>query len=166
MPLYVSHSGEDTIAVLDSSTWLVTSKIPVGQSPEHLALSPDGGRLFVSNVADGSVSVIDLEEERAVETLPIGADMHGIDVSEDGEALFIADRGDDMLVAVNLRDGSRRSVPLAPAPYHLSAIKDAGVLYVSSAEDSVVWVIDAATLEARAEIPIPGIGHQFAQAGS
>jgi YVTN family beta-propeller protein len=162
--LYVSNSGEDTIAVLDSSTWLVTSKIPVGQSPEHLALSPDGGRLFVSNVADGSVSVIDMEEERAVETLPIGADLHGIDVSDDGETLFVAVRGDDRLLAINLKDGSRRSVPLAPAPYHLSVISGAGVLYVSSAEESVVWVIDTATLETLAEIAIPGIGHQFAQA--
>jgi YVTN family beta-propeller protein len=162
--LYVSNSGEDTIAVLDSSTWTVTGKIPVGQSPEHLALSPDGGRLFVSNVADGSVSVIDLSAERAAETLPIGADLHGIDVSNDGETLYVADRGDDRLVAVDLKDGSRRSVALSPAPYHLSVISSAGVLYVSSAEDSVVWVIDMATLETLAEIAIPGIGHQFAQA--
>ncbi len=162
--LYVSNSGEDTIAVLDRSTWSVTERIPVGQSPEHLALSPDGGRLFVSNVADGSVSVIDLSEEQAVETLPIGADLHGIDVSDDGETLFIADRGGDRLVAVDLKNGWRISAVLSPAPYHLSVIRDAGVLYVSSAEDSVVWVIDTATLEIRAEIAIPGIGHQFAQA--
>lgn len=162
--LYVSNSGEDTIAVLDRSTWSVTGKIPVGQSPEHLVLSPDGGRLFVNNVAEGSVSVIDLVAERAVETLPIGATLHGIDVSDDGETLFIAIRGDDRLVAIDLKDGSRRSVALSPAPYHLSVISGAGVLYVSSGEDSVVWVVDAATLETRAEIAISGIGHQFALA--
>ncbi len=55
-------------------------------------------------------------------------------------------------------------VALSPAPYHLSVISRAGVLYVSSREESVVWVIDMATLETRAEIAIPGIGHQFAQA--
>ena len=162
--LYVSNSGANTIAVLDSSTWTVTGKIPVGQSPEHLALSPDGGRLFVNNVADGSVSVIDLSEERAVKTLSIGATLHGIDVSDDGETLFIAVRGDDRLVAIDLKNGSRRSAALSPAPYHLSVISRAGVLYVSSREESVVWVIDMATLETRAEIALPGIGHQFAQA--
>jgi YVTN family beta-propeller protein len=162
--LYVSNSGEDTIAVLGRSTWSVTARIPVGQSPEHLALSPNVGRLFVSNVAGGSVSVIDLSAERAVETLPVGADLHGIDVSDDGETLFIANRGGDRLVAVDLQDGSRRGMALTPAPYHLSVIDGAGVLYVSSAVDSVVWVIDAATLESLAEIAIPGIGHQFAQA--
>jgi YVTN family beta-propeller protein len=161
--LYVSGSGEDMIAVLDTSTWSVTGIIQVGQSPEHLALSPDGGSLFVNNVADGSVSVIDLSEERAVETLPIGATLHGIDVSDDGETLFIAVRGDDRLVAIDLTDGSRRSVALSPAPYHLSVISGARVLYVSSAEDPVVWVIDVETLKTVAEIAISGIGHQFAQ---
>lgn len=60
--------------------------------------------------------------------------------------------------------GSWQSVALSPAPYHLSVISSAGGLYVSSREDSVVWVIDMATLETRAEIAIPGVGHQFAQA--
>jgi YVTN family beta-propeller protein len=162
--LYVSNAGEDTVAVLDRSTWSVTDMIPVGESPEHLVLSSDGDRLFVNNVDSGSVSVVDLSEKRALETLPIGATLHGIDVSDDGETLFVADRGGDRLVAVDLRDGSRRSVKLSPAPYHLSVITGAGVLYVSSAEDSVVWVIDQATLESKAEIAISGIGHQFAQA--
>jgi len=161
--LYVSNSGEDTIAVLDRSTWSVTGKIPVGESPEHLALSPDGGKLFVNNVAVGSVSVVDLSAERAVETFSIGATLHGIDVSDDGGTLFIAVRGDDKLVAVDLKDGSRRNVALSPAPYHLSVISGAGVLYVSSAEASAVWVVDTATLETQAKIELPGIGHQFAQ---
>jgi len=161
--LYVSNSGEDTVAVVDTSTWSVTGKIPAGASPEHLVLSPDGSKLFVNNVADGSVSVVNLSDEQVTETLPIGADLHGIDVSEDGETLFVAERGGDRLLAIDLRDGSRRTVALSPAPYHLKVISGTGVLYVSSAEESVVWVIDMATLDTLAEIAIPGIGHQFAQ---
>lgn len=161
--LYVSNSSEDTVAAVDTSAWLVTGRTPTGASPEHLVLSPDGRRLLVSNVADGSVSVIDLSAQRATETLLIGADLHGIDLSENGETLFVAERGDDRLVAIDLQDGARRNVALSPAPYHVSVIYGAGVLYVSSAEDSVVWVIDAVTLELRGKIPVAGIGHQFAQ---
>lgn len=161
--LYVGNAGEDTVAVLNTSTWTVAGKIETGRSPEHLVLSPDGRRLFVNNVDDGSVSVIDLSQGLTVETLPIGTNLHGIDISDDGGTLFVVARGDDKVVALDLADGSRRSFTLSPAPYHLNVIRGTGLLYISSAAESVVWAVDAATLETRGRIPLSGIGHQFAQ---
>ena len=161
--LYVSNAGEGTIAVLDSSTWAVTGKIPVGKKPEHIALAPDGATLYVNNTAGGSVSVIDLAAGKVVDTLAIGTNLHGIDVSDDGATLFVAVRGEDKLVAIGLKDGSRRDVALSPAPYHLNVIRGTGTLYVSSRKQPIVWVIDTATLETKAKFDLPGIGHQFAQ---
>jgi YVTN family beta-propeller protein len=161
--LYVSNAGDDMIAIVDTGSWAVTDRIAVGESPEHLALSPDGRRLVIGNVAGGSLSVIDLSSRQVVATLPVGDTPHGIDVSDDGNTVFVALTGEDRLAAVDLRNGTSRSVALAPAPYHLSAIRGRGVLYVSSAEDSRIWVLDAATLAATGEITIPGIGHQLAQ---
>lgn len=162
--LNVSNAGDDTVAVLDTRSWDVTARIPVGESPEHLVLSPDGGRLYVNNVAGGSVSVIDLAAQQTIETLPVGDTPHGIDVSDDSDTLYVALRGEDKLAAVDLRTRTWRSTRLTPAPYHLATIRGAGVLYVSSAEESRVWVVDTETLELRGEIPVPGIGHQFGQA--
>jgi len=161
--LYVSDAGEDVVAVLDTRSWTVTDRIAVGANPEHLALSPDGRRLVVANVAGGSLSVIDVAEGRVVTTLPVGDTPHGIDFADDGNTVFVALTGEDRLAAVDPATGAARSVALAPAPYHLSAIRGRGVVYVSSAEDSGIWVIDAATLTVRAEITLPGTGHQFAQ---
>jgi YVTN family beta-propeller protein len=161
--LYVSNAGDDTIAVLDTRAWSVTETMAVGEGPEHLALSPDGRRLVVSNVADGSLSVIDLRTRQVVGTLPVGDTPHGIDFADDGNTVFVALTGEDRLAAVDLGNGTSRGVALAPAPYHLSAIRGRGVLYVSSAEDSRIWVVDAATLALTGEIAIPGIGHQLAQ---
>lgn len=162
--LYVSNSGDDEIAVVNTATWTVARRIAVGASPEHLAISPDGNALFVNNVADGTVSVVDLAKGRSVKSLAIGSTPHGIDLSDDAGTLFVAVSGADRLVAIDLGDNSRRSVPLSPAPYHLSVIDGTAVLYVSSAEEPVVWVVDAATLETQTEIPITGTGHQFAHA--
>lgn len=161
--LYVSNAGEDTVAVLDARSWTVTDRIAVGASPEHLALSPDGRRLVVANVAGGSLSVIDVAEGRVVETPPVGDTPHGIDFADDGNTVFVALTGEDRLTAVDLATRSARGVALAPSPYHLSAIRGRGLLYVSSAEDSRIWVVDAATLALTGKIAIPGIGHQFAQ---
>lgn len=163
MTLYVSNAGEDTIAVVDRSTWSLSGRIATGTSPEHLVLSPDGDTLYVNNVDDGSVSVVDLPASRAVDTLPVGDSLHGIDLSDDGGTLFVADRGGERLMAIDLGDGSRRSVAMSPSPYHLGVIRGAGVLYVSSAEEPVLTVVDATTLETTATISLSGIGHQLAQ---
>lgn len=161
--LYVSNSGDGNVVVIDTARWAVSARLEVGRSPEHLALSPDGVRLYVSNVGDSTVSVIDTAAHRSVAYISLSWEVHGLDLSEDGGTLFAAVRGADRLVAVDLGDRSRRNVSLAPSPYHLSVIDGTGVLYVSSGEDPMVWVIDAATLEVVAEIPVTGIGHQFAQ---
>jgi YVTN family beta-propeller protein len=161
--LYVSDAGDDSVAVVDTQDWEVATRIGVGESPEHLALSPDGSRLFVNNVAGGSVSIIDLAAQQVIETLPVGEVPHGIDVSDDGTTLYVALRGEDKLAAVDLTTRTWRSTRLTPAPYHLAVLRGAGVLYVSSAEESRIWILDAATLEPLGEIPVPGIGHQFAQ---
>lgn len=161
--LYVSNAGDGNVVVIDTARWAVSARIEVGHSPEHLVLSPDGTRLYVANVGDGTVSVIDTAAHRSVASLSFNGELHGLDLSEDGGTLFAAVRGADRLVAVDLGDRSRRNLPLAPSPYHLSVIDGTGVLYVSSAEEPVVWVVDAETLEVVAEIPVTGIGHQFAQ---
>ena len=159
--LYVSNAGDDALAVLDVASWAVTGSIGVGASPEHIALSPDGSRLVVNNVADGSVSVIDTAAREVIETIPVGIGPHGIDFADDGNTVFVSLRGEDRLIAIDLADGTLRSAPLSPAPYHLKVLGGRGVLYVSSAETSKIRVIDATTLEVLDEFDIPGIGHQF-----
>lgn len=161
--LYVSNAGDGNVVAVDTARWSVSARIGVGRSPEHLVLSPDGARLYVANAGDGTVSVIDTAAHRSVASLSFNGELHGLDLSGDGGTLFAAVRGADRLVAVDLGNRSRRSVTLAPAPYHLSVIDGTGVLYVSSAEEPVVWVVDGTTLDVVAEIPVTGIGHQFAQ---
>ena len=161
--LFVTNAGDDDLAVVDMATLTVSNRIALGNTPEHLVLSADGSRGFVNNVGDGTVSIVDLAENRVVETLSFGAALHGIDLSPDGRTLFVAVRGDDRIAAVDLQSGVQRSVSVSPQPYHLGMIGETGELYVSCGEESVIWVLDPGTLEIVARIPLPGIGHQFAE---
>jgi len=57
---------------------------------------------------------------------------------------------------------------LGPAPYHLTAVRGAETLYVSSRAEPRVWVVDQRTLETRSKIGIGigigSVGHQMALA--
>lgn len=159
--VYVSNAGGGTVRAVDTAQWTVQWSATVGTSPEHVVLSTDGGTLYVNNVEDGSVSVIQTNARKVVKTIPIGSTLHGIDLSDDGRTLFVAALGDDKVVAYDLATGTYRSARLAPAPYHLAAVRGAGKLYVSSADEPKVWVLDPETLAVRGEIPIGGKGHQM-----
>lgn len=161
--LYVSNAGNDTIAIVDARRWVVQRSVAVGGSPEHVLLSSDGRALYVNNVDDGTVSVVSLPEGKLERTIPVGAVLHGIDLSDDGETLFVSAMGDEKVVAVRLSTGVYRSVLSTPQPYHLSAVRGAGKLYVSSADQPKLWVLDQRDLKVLGEIPIGGKGHQMVQ---
>ncbi len=159
--LYVSNAGNDTVSALDTLRWDASWSVVVGASPEHVVLSKDGLTLYVNNVEDGTVSVVATDEQSVLKTLPVGATPHGIDLSEDGRMLFVAVLGEDKLVAVDLITATYRGVLLTPAPYHLAAIHGTGKLYISSADEPKVWVVDQKSLAVIGEIPIGGKGHQM-----
>ena len=160
--VFVSNSGNDTVSEIDTEHWTVLRSVGVGKSPEHMVLSADGAALYVANVEAGSVSVISLPEGSITDTLRVGGRLHGLDLSDDGKTLFVSGREKNKLVAVDLATKKTLSKQLAPSPYHLTAVPGTGKLYVSSAEEDKLWVVDQRSLAIVREILIPGQGHQMA----
>jgi len=68
------------------------------------------------------------------------------------------------LVAISLHSSEVRDAPLAPSPYHLASVGGTGKLYVSSAEQPNVWVVDQKNLAVLGKVSIGGKGHQMALA--
>jgi YVTN family beta-propeller protein len=67
-------------------------RLPVGSSPNSLALSPDEDTLYVTNAGSNSVAVIDLDEECHGEVrglIPTGWYPNAVSVSRDGRTLYV-----------------------------------------------------------------------------
>ncbi len=158
---YVSNAGNNTITEISTLDWTVTRTLATGIAPEHVILSSDGTKLYVNNVGDGTVSVIVLDEGSIGQVYNVGAVPHGIDISDDGRILFVASKGDNKLVAIDLVDSTQRTIPLEPAPYHVTSVNGTGVLYVSSRSLEKIWVVDQKSLQTVGEIALGGIGHQM-----
>jgi YVTN family beta-propeller protein len=159
--LYISNAGNGTVSEIDTERWFVTRNMLAGETPEHLVLSPDGRTLFVADVVAGIVQELDIEAGAISRSFEIGGELHGLDVSENAATLFVSGNGEDKLVAIDLKSGSMRSAPLAPAPYHLAVVPGTGKLYVSSRDEPKVWVVDQASLAPQGTITIRGEGHQM-----
>jgi YVTN family beta-propeller protein len=88
---YVTDLGTNSVDVLDTTTNTVTGSIPVGNSPQYDAVSPDGTRVYVSNSGDGTVSVIDASSQTVVATIPVGSGPGSLVVSPDGQSVYVSD---------------------------------------------------------------------------
>jgi YVTN family beta-propeller protein len=105
--IFVTTSGSQSVTVLDvarllktvhtrgkaftndlsASAEYVSSRIPVGQNPRGILLSPDGNRLYVANRLDDTISVIDPKTDELVSTIDLGGPKN-IDPLRRGERLF------------------------------------------------------------------------------
>ncbi|UCD25545.1 MAG: beta-propeller fold lactonase family protein, partial [Gemmatimonadota bacterium] len=57
---------------LGTSTEFVVARIPVGQSPRGMAISPDGAKLYVADGLDDAISVIDIASLQRTAVLDLG----------------------------------------------------------------------------------------------
>ncbi len=161
--LFISNSGNGTVSEIATPDWKVVRSLPAGPGPTHLALAPDGSTLFAANPGAGKVTAIDVAAGKVKQTWTFGGKLHGLDLGEDGSTLFVSVKEAQKLVALDTVTGKRRSIGLAPAPYHLNTITGTGKVYVSSRSTPRIWVVDQKRLKVLGEITLPaGEGHQMA----
>ncbi|HPA21441.1 MAG TPA: beta-propeller fold lactonase family protein [Verrucomicrobiae bacterium] len=116
--LYVANANHNTVSVLDVSadgrpieTLLAELQpdSPPGNTPNSLALSSDGTRLFVANANINTVAVFDIAtpgKSRSAGFIPVGWYPTSVRVSLDGKTLYIA----------NGKGEISKANPLGPQP--------------------------------------------------
>jgi len=58
-PLFVLNSLDDSVSVIDVTTWKETRRIATGKQPHHLYLTPDEKSVIVANAMSDSLTFID-----------------------------------------------------------------------------------------------------------
>jgi len=76
---------------LSASADYVVARVPVGDNPRGVALSPDGKRLYVANRLDDNIAVIDTASAQVVSTMDLGGPKTA-DALRRGERLFYTAR--------------------------------------------------------------------------
>ena len=108
----VNHT-RGSVSIIDVRGRKVEGEFPVGRSPAHAALSPDGKLLYVSSLRDNAVRAVDLSARRTARVFKTGLGPYGVEVSSDGSRLFVVESLSDrvaILDAVSGRTLSRTPV--------------------------------------------------------
>jgi DNA-binding beta-propeller fold protein YncE len=128
---FISCEGSGEIVVVSTEEDSVTEVIPVGESPQKIALSKSAPYLFVSCTEDaisnpgklGSVQIIDYSTNTLIKTIYTGFQPHGIVVDDEEQLVYVAHR--------NIKS-------FGPEPHHVTSCEG---------RNGYVTVIDMSTLE-------------------
>jgi YVTN family beta-propeller protein len=156
--LYVANGTDDTVSVIDTSTFTVTGTVPLDESvePYGVVAHPDSSTVYVSNYVGSSVSVIDVATGTVTTTIPVQAKPRGITIDPDGDYVYVANSEADSVSVIDTATNSVIDTIIvgginADFPYAVAIHPDGGTLYVSlhrvstSTPISSVAVVDTAT---------------------
>jgi YVTN family beta-propeller protein len=131
-------------------TPLATKRIPAGETPHSVAVSPDGRHIYVTNFLPGTVSIIDVNFEKIVATIEVTRGPYGVAARPDGIGLYVASPGAQHLDLVILPGaGTPMDVDIhtgfSSAPYGIAISQDGSPIYAAAALDDEILVIDSLT---------------------
>jgi YVTN family beta-propeller protein len=77
--LYVPHTSNDSLDIIDMKTNKVVGTVPHLRNVKAVALTPDPAIVFASNAGDGSVSVINVPELKIIQQVQVGGEPDAIE---------------------------------------------------------------------------------------
>src|SRR5207342_1831962 len=101
--LFVVTRLSDAVAVIDTSTDQITTKIPVGDAPVRIALSPDLLKAYVSNDTGATVSVLDTVALTTTATIRVGPHPQESAVTPDGGRLFLVHQATPSVTVIDTK---------------------------------------------------------------
>lgn len=109
--IYAANSRNDTVSVIDVATKEVTARVPVGDYPTDIAVSPNGKKAYVTNSGnyhdpDNTVSVIDTETNTITTTVTVGIYPRGVAVTPDGKKVYVTNAGSDNVSIIDTATNS------------------------------------------------------------
>ena len=161
--LFVANSGSNQVTSIAGGVAVETIRTsldplaPVGSTPDALALSPDGRRLYVANADNNNVAVVDVsnrKESRVAGFIPTGWYPTAIAVPGGGRTLCIA-TGKGMGFRNNYPAQSpiQQKTPNPNTPYDYIGTVLSG--HVSLVEAPDARELAAYTRQAASNVPVP-----------
>ncbi|RYD60835.1 MAG: YncE family protein, partial [Sphingomonadales bacterium] len=92
--LLIGNKGEDTLSIVDLKTGAEIARLPTGDMPHEIAVSPDGRQAAVVAYGGSTIDVFDLATRTKLRTIDIAPNLrpHGLVWLSDGRLVATAEK--------------------------------------------------------------------------
>jgi YVTN family beta-propeller protein len=141
--LLIGNKGEDTLSLVDLTSGREIARLPTGDMPHEIAVSPDGTQAAVVAYGGTTIDVFDLAQRKKLRTIDLSPNQrpHGLVWLGDGRLVATAEGSKS--VAVIAPDGKVGTIATEANGSHMVAIAaDRRHAYVANIGSGSVSVLD------------------------
>jgi len=153
---YVSNNGiggtGTTVTPIAVATNTPLSPITVGNTPDTIAITPNGLYAYVVNQGDGTISVINTITNALASgftnPIPVGSNPHGIAITPDGTQAYVTNTNDNTVSVIGLASNTVTDLITDPSfdiPIGIAITPNGLYAYVNNSGNGTVSVITIAT---------------------
>jgi TolB protein len=154
--LLVASNAEHHAALIHPVTFETLAKLPTGQGPHEITLSPDGRLAYVADSGTGpngikgnTITVLDLPNRRVKATFELGdyAQPHDTRLSRDGRLLWVTCAPAQTILELDANDGKilKTYAIKQEGAWFLTVTPDSRKIYTANLEGKSVSRIERAT---------------------
>lgn len=156
---YIANALSDQLHIVDTLAHATIANLAVASGPSAVVLNPAGTRAYVLHPGSSSsqLTIINTETHGIAGTIVFANRAERLEMSADGTRLFVSHPLANFVSVVNTGTlGVVATVGANPAPYGMAYDRNLDRLYVVSAGNNTVTVIDAANHTAVSSLALPG----------
>ncbi|MFI9366707.1 IPT/TIG domain-containing protein [Kitasatospora sp. NPDC053057] len=148
LPAQVRRSGLN-------AAFAAGTAVPVGDTPEGVALTPDAARGYVANRGSNTVSVIDTATDTVTDTIGTGAGPTFVAISPDGTRAYVTVYDDGLVSVIDtVSNAIVTDIAVGAGATVVALTPDGARAYVTRQTTNTVSVIDTATNTVTATITV------------
>jgi YVTN family beta-propeller protein len=133
--IYVTNQLDNTLSVIDGSTYHVVATVPVGAFPAGVVVSSDRRHAYIAQGGDNTVAVFDTSTNTITKTVSVapGNHLRGVALTPNGQLLYVANGGSNSVSVLDTRtDQIVASLPVGSQPVSVAVTPDGASAYVAN----------------------------------
>ncbi len=151
---YVTDGASNNVVPIDVSTNAAGTAIPVGGSPNGIAITPNGATAYVANFDSDDVTPIDLATNTAGTPIPVDSPRR-IAITRDGKSAYVTNVGANTVTPIDVATNAPGTpIPVGEQPEGIAITPNGATAYVANSDSDDVTPIDLATNTAGTPIPV------------
>jgi YVTN family beta-propeller protein len=157
--LLVGNKGEHSVSFIDLASGAELARVPTGQAPHEIAISPDGRQAAVVAYGGSTIDIFDVAARSRLRRIELAPNQgpHGLVWLADGRLVATTERSQSLTI-VDTRAADRvTAIPTGQEGTHMVAISpDARRAYTANIPAGTVTVIDLANRRKLRDLQVGG----------
>ena len=142
--IYVANDENASVSVIDGNNNSKIDHIPVGESPNAIAIGID--KVYVTNYYGDSVSVIDSTNNSKIDHIPVGESPVAILEDHLLDKVYVVNQANNSVSVIDSTNNSKiYDIPVGESPSAIAYHSNTNTIYVTNSGDNTLSVIDGKT---------------------